>query len=54
MVKKRRSSYQRLERNIYIDQRNGSFRFRVAVHYKFIRTLARVGFEYLSLQSTFQ
>jgi integrase len=32
MVKKSRTSYQRLERNIYIDQRNGAFRFRVAVH----------------------
>lgn len=32
MAKKGRTSYQRLERNIYVDQRNGAFRFRVAVH----------------------
>lgn len=32
MVKKSRTSYQRLERNIYVDRRNGTFRFRVAVY----------------------
>jgi len=32
MVKKSRTSYQRLERNIYVDQRNGAFRFRVVVY----------------------
>lgn len=32
MAKKSRTSYQRLERNIYVDRRNGAFRFRVAVY----------------------
>ncbi len=32
MAKKSQTSYQRLERNICVDRRNGAFRFRVAVH----------------------